>query len=248
MSKSHLPKEPLASLNAYIENAVRQNWELTALSDLGGSNHQFKDVAENIEKLHLIFEAGGLRPGDKIAICGKNSSHWAIAFLACLTGGYVVVPILHEFKPETIHHLVDHSEAKLLFCDAAIWENLDEKSMKNLEAAIFITEYGLPYSRNERLTEVRNNINEYFGKKFPYAFNPESVHYYEDKPEELAMINYTSGSTGMSKGVMLQYRSLLSNIRFCLEHLDFLMPGDGIVNMLPLAHLYGMVIEMLHPF
>lgn len=248
MTKNNLPKEAFTSLNAYIQHAVRNNWELTALSDLGGSNHQFKEVAETIEKLHLIFEAGGLKPGDKVAICGKNSSNWAIVFLACLTGGYVAVPILHEFKPETIHHLVDHSQAKLLFCDAAIWENLDEKSMRGLEAAIFITEYGLPYSRNKRLTEVRNNINEYFGKKYPYSFTPESVHYYDDKPEELAVINYTSGSTGMSKGVMLPYRSLLSNIRYCLEHLDFLKPGDGVVNMLPLAHLYGMVVEMLHPF
>lgn len=237
----------LTSVNQYIEQSVKDNWELPALSDLGGKNYLYRDVAEWIEKLHIIIEAGGLKPGDRVAICGKNSANWAIAFLACLTGGYVAVPILNEFKPETIHHLVEHSGAKFLFVDAAIWENLDEKSMKNLEAAIFITEYGLPYSRSEHLTHVRNNINEYFGKKFPCSFAPENISYYHDEPEELAIINYTSGSTGMSKGVMLPYRSILSNIRYCLEHLDFLKAGDGIVNMLPLAHMYGMVVEMLHP-
>lgn len=243
-------KPPFKSVNRYIENSIRKNWELDALTDMGGAdanNYRYKDVAENIEKLHIIFEAAGLQPGDKIALCGKNSSNWATVFLACLTGGYVAVPILHEFKPETIHHLVNHSEARLLFVDEAIWENLDEKTMEGIEAAIFITEYGLPYSRNQKITDARNNINQLFGEKYPYAFTPDCVNYYHDTPEELAVINYTSGSTGMSKGVMLPYRSILSNIRYCLENLHFLKAGDGIVNMLPLAHLYGMVIEMLHP-
>lgn len=239
--------ESTPSLNRRIEEAIKKNWELTALSDLGGANHQYKDVAQQIEKLHLLFEAAGLQPGDKVALCGKNSANWATAFLACLTGGYVAVPILHEFKPETVHHLVDHSGSRLLFVDPTIWENLDEKSMPRLEAAIYISEYGMPYCRNERLADTRNNLNEYFGRKYPYAFTAEDVHYYHDKPDELAVINYTSGSTGMSKGVMLPYRSIESNIRYCLEHLDFLKAGDGVVNMLPLAHLYGMVIEMLHP-
>ena len=189
-----------------------------------------------------------IQPGDKIALCGKNSSNWATVFLACLTGGYVAVPILHEFKPETIHHLVNHSEARLLFVDEAIWENLDEKTMEGIEAAIFITEYGLPYSRNQKITDARNNINQLFGEKYPYAFTPDCVNYYHDTPEELAVINYTSGSTGMSKGVMLPFLSIWSNIRYCLDNLLFLKPGDGMVNMLPLAHLYGMVIEMLNPF
>lgn len=244
MSASHTP---FTSLNEYIASSLKKNWEREALTDMGGSNHLYKDVAETIEKLHLIFEAAGLQRGDKIAICGKNSSYWAMVFLACLTGGYVAVPILHEFKPDTVHHLVNHSEAKLLFVDQAIWENLDEKNMPGLMAAIFLTEYGLPFSRNEKLTEARNNVNELFGRKFPYSFDPDNVDYYHDRPEELAVINYTSGSTGLSKGVMLPYRSLVSNIRFCLEHLDFLHAGDGMVNMLPLAHMYGMIIEMLHP-
>lgn len=235
------------SLNYLIEQSIKKNWELTAFSDLGGANHQYKDIAQTIEKLHIMFEAGGLKKGDKIAICGKNSSHWAIVFLACLTGGYVAVPILHEFKAETVHHLVNHSGARLLFTDAAIWENLDETNMKQLEGVIFITEFGMPLSRNEQLTESRNNINVLFGEKYPYSFGPDDIKWHKDSPEELALINYTSGSTGMSKGVMLPYLSIWSNIRYCIDHLDFLKPGDGIVNMLPLAHLYGMVVEMLHP-
>lgn len=239
--------DPQKSLNKYICDSIRKNWELTALSDLGGANYAYKDVAQTIVKLHIIFEAAGLKPGDKIAICGRNSANWAIVFLACMTGGYVAVPILHEFKPDTVQHLVNHSEARVLFVDAAIWENLDESSMPDLEAAIYITEFGMPFSRNEAMTEARNNVNTLFGQRHPYSFSPNDFTVFDDRPDDLAVINYTSGSTGMSKGVMLPYRSLWSNIKFCVEHLDFLKPGDGIVNMLPLAHMYGMVIEMLHP-
>lgn len=236
------------SVNALIENAIIKNWENLALSDMGGLNLRFRDVAEVIEKLHIMYERAGVKKGDKVAICGKNSSTWAVIFLSCLTAGVVAVPILHEFKPDTIHHLINHCDAKLLFVDQAIWENLDEKLLPNLLGAIYISELGMPFSRSEALTDARNNLNEYFGKKHPYNFTPEDVDYYRDQPEELAVINYTSGSTGMSKGVMLPYRSIWGNIRFCLDNLSFLKAGDGIVNMLPLAHLYGMVIEMLHPF
>lgn len=236
------------SLNALITDAIVKNWNRMSVSDMGGINYQYKDVAELIAKLHLMFESAGVKPGDKVAICGKNSSNWSVIFLACLTSGTVAVPILHEFKPDTIHHLVNHSDSKLLFVDATIWENLDEKLLPNLVGAIFISELGMPLSRSEELTYTRNNINEVFGKKYPYSFDKTDIHYYEDKPEELAIINYTSGSTGMSKGVMLPYRSIWSNIRFTLDNLPFLKAGDGMVNMLPLAHLYGMVIEMLNPF
>lgn len=236
------------SLNAIISKSIKDNWEHLALSDMGGSNYAYKDVAEQIAKLHILFDAAGVVAGDKVAICGKNSAHWSIAFLACLTRGVVAVPILHEFKGEMIHHLVTHSDAKLLFTDAAIWENLDEKSMPTLEAVLYLTEFGMPFSRNEKLTHTRDTLNEEFGKRYPREFGKGDVVYYEDKREDLALINYTSGSTGMSKGVMLPYRSIWSNIKYCIEYLDFLKPGDGIVNMLPLAHLYGMVIEMLHPF
>lgn len=239
---------PPASLNKYIEQSIVNNWDFVALTDMGGVNLRFRDVAEWIAKLHILFDEIGIKPGDKVALCGRNSSNWAVVFMACLTARVVCVPILHEFKPDNIQHLVNHSDAKLLFVDQAIWENLDENTMPGLLGAIYIMEFGMPLSRLEKLTQVRNNINEYFGRKYPYSFEPENIDYPEDTPDELAIISYTSGSTGMSKGVILPYRSLWSNIKFCVENLDFLKAGDGVVNMLPLAHLYGMIIEMLHPF
>lgn len=236
------------SLNALIEHSIKSNWNLMALSDMGGVNLQYKDVALLIAKMHILFDAAGVKRGDKVAICGKNSSNWTVVFLSCLTAGVVAVPILHEFKPDTIHHLVNHSEAKLFFVDAAIWENLDERLLPDLVGAIYISEFGMPLSRSEKLTETRNNINQCFGAKYPYSFEPENVEYFADQPDDLAMINYTSGSTGMSKGVMVPFRSLWSNVRFCLDNLSMLKPGVKMVNMLPLAHMYGMTIEMLNPF
>lgn len=236
------------SLNALLKDSIVRNWDNMALSDLGGINYQYKDVALLMAKLHIIFDAAGLRPGDKVAICGKNSSDWAVIFLSCLTAGVIAVPILHEFKADMVHHLINHSGSRLLFVDAAIWENLDEKVMPDLVGAIYISELGMPLSRSERLTDTRNNLNEYFGRKYPYSFDKKDVDFYEDKPDELAVISYTSGSTGMSKGVMLAYVSFWSNVRFCLDNLDFLKPGQGVVNMLPLAHLYGLTIDMIHPF
>lgn len=241
-------KDKQESLNHLIEQSIKKNWESMALSDMGGINYQYKDVAETIAKLHIMFKAAGVKKGDRVAICGKNSSNWVVILLACLTYGAVAVPILHEFKPDTVSHLLTHSGAHLLFVDAAIWENLDEHSLPDLVAAIYISEFGMPLSRSEKLTETRNNLNEYFGKEFPYEFTRDSISYPDFDPEQLAVINYTSGSTGMSKGVMLPYRSLWSNIRYCLDNIDYLHAGDGIVNMLPLAHLYGMTIESLHPF
>jgi len=236
------------SLNGLIEQSIKKNWEEMALSDMGGVNYQYKDVATLIEHLHIIFEKGGIKAGDHVAICGKNSSNWAVVFLACLTSGVVAVPILHEFKPDTIHHLVNHSEAKMLFTDAAIWENLDEKSMPDVGAVVFISEFGMPICRNQAFCDARDHINELFGQKYPYSFKPENVHYVRTNPEDLAVINYTSGSTGMSKGVMAPYRALYSNVLFGHEKINFLKAGDGMVNMLPLAHMYGMIIEMLYPF
>lgn len=236
------------SLNAIIEKRIVDSWDLMAFSDMGGMNYRYRDVAEMIEKLRLIFEAAGVKRGDKVAICGKNSSNWAVTFLACVTTGVVAVPILHEFKPEMIHHLVNHSESKLLFVDEAIWKHLDEKELPNLQGAIFISEFGMPLSRSKELTGARNNLNERFGARYPYSYEKKDFHTVCDKPEELCIINYTSGSTGMSKGVMLPYRSIWSNIRFALDTINYLKPGDGMVNMLPLAHLYGMVFETLFPF
>ncbi|MDE6741932.1 MAG: AMP-binding protein [Muribaculaceae bacterium] len=236
------------SLNAILEASVCRNWALPSLSDFKGTTYTFSDVAEMVAKLHILFEAAGVKHGDKVAICGKNSSKWATAFIACLAYGAVAVPILHEFKPETIHHLVNHSDAKILFTDEAIWKHLDTLDFPSLEGTIFISEFGMPYSKSEALTIAHDNIDKFFKDKYPQGFSSKEIHWYKDKPDDLALINYTSGSTGMSKGVMLPYRSIWSNIKFCMEFLTFLRPGDGILNMLPLAHLYGMVIEMLHPF
>lgn len=241
---TNIPK----SLNAILEASVRRNWQLTAFSDFRGSSYSFGDVAEIAAKLHILFKAAGVEPGDKIAICGKNSSKWAIAFIACLSAGAVAVPILHEFKPETIHHLVNHSDAKLLFIDEAIWKTLDQDDLPELQGVIYISEFGIPLSRSECLTNTHNNLDKFFADKYPHGFSANDLHWHHDKPDELAVINYTSGSTGMSKGVMLPYRSIWSNIKFALEYLTFMLPGDGMVNMLPLAHLYGLVIETLHPF
>lgn len=236
------------SLNAILEASVCRNWERPSLSDYKGSTYTFEGVAEMTAKLHILFEAAGVRQGDKVAICGKNSAKWATAFIACLTYGAVAVPILHEFKPETIHHLVNHSDAKILFIDESIWKHLDTLEFPCLEGVIYISEFGMPYSNSEALSMAHNNIDRFFQDKYPHGFSTKDIHWYKDNPEDLAVINYTSGSTGMSKGVMLPYRSIWSNLKFCMEFLTFLSPGDGVLNMLPLAHLYGMVIEMLHPF
>ncbi|MDE6867202.1 MAG: AMP-binding protein, partial [Muribaculaceae bacterium] len=195
--------DDVSSLNAIIKESIKKNWDRMAFSDMGGINYQYKDVAEQIAKLHIMFDAAGVKKGDRVAICGKNSSNWSVIFLSCITAGVVAGSILHEFKPDTVHHLVNHCGAKLLFVDAGIWENLDEKNLPELEAVLFISEFGMPYSKNKKLTETRNNINECFGKKYPYSFTKESLEYFEDKPEDLALINYTAGSTGMSKGVEL---------------------------------------------
>jgi len=209
---------------------------------------QYKDVARKIAKLHILFAETGLKVGDKIAICGKNSAQWAVAFLAAFNYGAVVVPVLHEFKPGNIHHLVSHSDAKLLFTDAAIWENLDPESMPEIEGAVLIDDFSLLFSRNKKLVEARSHLNELFGRKYPDRFTASDVEYREEDNKDLALINYTSGSTGFSKGVMLSYGNLWSNVQFSIDGLTWLLPGDGVVSMLPLAHMYGLVIDFLHPF
>ena len=236
------------NLNAYIEQSVRENWERLALIDFKGSSFQYRDVARKVAKLHLLFEHAGIKPGDKIALCGKNSAQWAIAAIASLTYGTVAVPILHDFKADNVHHLVCHSEAKLFFVDSSTWENLDHDNMPRLEGAILINDYSLLFSRNKRLTQARENLNKIFGERYPERFTPEDVVYRRPEPGELALINYTSGSTGFSKGVMLSYGAMWSNIQYSIDGLDFLLPGDGMVCMLPLAHMFGLTIELLHPF
>lgn len=235
------------SIIKYIETSIRENWEELALTDFNGVSFQYRTIARKIAKLHIVYETVGLQKGDKIAICGRNSAQWAIAFLASLTYGAVPVPILHDFKPDTIHHLVNHSDAKLLFTDNSIWENLNPDIMENLLGSIHISDYGLLFYRSDKLKYARLHLNELFGKKYPERFTPDDVIYAEAEPDSLALINYTSGSTGFSKGVMIPYRAITSNITYAIEHLTFLKRGDGMVCMLPLAHMYGLVIEMIHP-
>lgn len=235
------------SFIAFIEESIKKHWDLDALTDYKGLTLQYKDVARKIEKLHLLLEGSGIKPGDKVAICGRNSAHWGVAFLATLTYGAVAVPILHEFKADNIHNIVNHSDARLLFVGDMVWEALNEVEMPKLEGIILMTDFTLLVSRSAQLEYAREHLNELFGKKFPRNFRREHVSYRRDNPEELAVINYTSGTTSFSKGVMLPYRSLWSNTQFAFEVLP-LQAGDKIVSMLPMAHMYGLAFEFLYEF
>lgn len=236
------------NLVSYIEDSIRENWERQALTDFNGVSFQYRDIARKIAKLHILFENVKIKKGDKIAICGKNSSQWVVAFMASVTYGAVTVPILHEFKADNIHHLVSHSEAKLLFIEDAIWENLDPEYMLGLQGVVKIGDFSLLMSRDPQLTMAREHLNELFGKKYPERFTPEDVVYDKPEPGEVMLINYTSGSTGFSKGVMVSYNSIWSNVRYCKDWIDYIQPGDSMVCMLPLAHMYGLTIEMIFPF
>lgn len=235
------------SFIAFIENSIKKNWDLDALTDYKGATLQYKDVARKIEKLHILFENSGVVKGDKIAICGRNSSHWGVTFLATLTYGAVAVPILHEFKPDNVHNIVNHSEAKLLFVGDATWENLNEIAMPLIEGVVFMSDFSLLVSRKEGLTYARENLNKLFGEKYPKNFRISHIDYHHDQPEELACLNYTSGTTSYSKGVMLPYRSLWSNAAFASEVLE-LKPGNKVVSMLPMAHMYGLAFEFIYEF
>ena len=233
------------SFLAFVEQSIKQNWDLDALTDYKGATLQYKDLARKIEKLHILLEESGVQPGDKVAICGRNSSHWGVAFLATLTYGAIAVPILHEFKADTIHNIVNHSDARLLFVGDMAWESLNEAEMPALEGIILMTDFTLLVCRSKQLEYAREHLNEMFGRKFPRNFRREHVSYRRDDPEELAIINYTSGTTSFSKGVMLPYRSLWSNTQFAFEVLP-LQPGNRVVSMLPMAHMYGLAFEFLY--
>jgi len=237
------------SFIALIEESIKKNWDLDALTDYKGATLQYKDVARKIEKIHIIFEESGVKPGDKIAVCGRNMSHWGVTFLATVTYGAVVVPILHEFKADQVHNIVNHSEAKLLFVGDVVWEALDESAMPNLEGIMLMNDFSILVSRSEKLTYAREHLNELFGHKFPKNFRKEHVNYYKDQPEELLVLNYTSGTTSFSKGVMLPSRALWSNVEFGKEKLNkVLKAGDSVVSMLPMAHMYGLAFEFLYEF
>lgn len=233
------------SFIAFVEESIKKHWDLDALTDYKGATLQYKDVARKIEKLHILLAESGIKPGDKVAVCGRNSSHWGVAFLAIVTYGAVAVPILHEFKADNIHNIVNHSEARLLFVGDVVWESLNEAEMPLLEGIILMTDFTLLVCRSKQLEYAREHLNELFGKKFPRNFRREHVSYRRDNPEELAVINYTSGTTSFSKGVMLPYRSLWANTQFAFDVLT-LKPGDRIVSMLPMAHMYGLAFEFLY--
>ncbi len=239
----------VTSFNQMIERSIKEYWNLNSLSDYGILTLQYKDVARIIEKMHILFEHSGIVPGDKIAICGRNQCRWGAAFLSIITYGAVAVPILHEFHPEQIHDIVNHSDAKLLFVGDLVWKKLDPDRMPNLEGIISLTDHHLEISRNEKLTFARENLNRLFGEKYPLNFRAEHVHYREDKPDELALINYTSGTTSNSKGVMIPYRALWSNADFAEHALGAeLKPGMNVLSMLPMAHMYGMAFEFIFEF
>lgn len=234
------------SLNKILEESFRKNWDKAALSDFKGITLHYRDVARRIEKLHIIFNICGVQKGDRIAICSRNQANWGVVFLASLTYGAVPVPILHEFKPGNVHHIVNHSDSRVLFVGNMVWENLSESEMPNLEAIILIDDFSLLMSRSEQITDTRERLNEMFGKKYPKSFGPGDINYHEeDSGEELAMINYTSGTSGFSKGVMLPYRALLSNVLFAKEVMPDINNKSNIVSMLPTAHMYGMMFEFL---
>lgn len=235
------------SFIALIEQSIKTNWYLNALTDYKGITLQYRDVARKIEKIHILLENAGIEKGDKIAICGRNSAHWTVTYLAVITYGAVVVPILHEFKADQVHNIVNHSEARLLFVGDQIWENLNEAAMPHLEGIIELKDFGVPVSRSEKLAYARDHLNEIFGHKFPCRFRPDDISYEKEKSEDLAIINYTSGTTGYSKGVMLPYRSILSNVLYCKEKIG-LKAGDRVVSMLPLGHVFGMTFDFLYGF
>ena len=240
----------IPSFNALIQKSIIDHWDMDALTDYKGATLQYHDVARKIEKLHIMFENSGVVKGDKIALCGRNSANWAVACLATLTYGAPAVPILHEFMPDQIHNIVNHSDAKLLFVGDVVATQVDATKMPGLEGIIYIPDYSLVVSRTDKLTYAREHLNEMFGIKFPKYFRKEHVHYYIDEnPEEMALINYTSGTTGFSKGVMVPYRALWSNIDFAQHVLPKeVKSGDSIISILPMAHMYGMAFEFLFEF
>ncbi len=234
------------SVNKIFENSIKKNWDRPAISNYQGETLHFKDLARRMEKLRIMFEECGLQKGDKVAICSRNQANWAVAFLAIMTHGAVPVPLLHEFKSANIHHLVNHSEAKILFVDEVIWEGLSESEMPDLHAIIQVNNFKILYAKDESINEAKAHLNELFGRKYPEAFTPECISYYEDTPDELAVINYTSGTSGFSKGVMIPYRAILSNMEFGRTVLPDMNNTHSVVSMLPCAHMYGLMFELLY--
>ena len=234
------------SVNKMFEQALRENWERPALSNYRGTTIFYRDLAERIAKLHILFEHCGLQKGDKVAICARNQVNWAVSFLSAMTYGAVPVPILHEFKPGNVHHLVNHSEAKVLFVDPIVWEGLSESEMPDVQAIVRVDTFKLIYASSEDITYAREHLNSLFGAKYPESFGPSDMDYYEDSPEELALINYTSGTSGFSKGVMIPYRTIQSNMECPAIACPYMDNNSNIIAMLPSAHMYGLMFEVLY--
>lgn len=228
-----------------IEDSIKAHWDHAALTDYKGATYQYKDIARKIAKLHILFEACGIEKGDRIAIVGRNSANWAVAFLGTLSYGAVVVPILHEFKPESLHHLINHCEAKLLFVSETVWENLNPNDMIRLSGIFSLVDFDVLHYTDERCQVARENLNRYFGERYPRSFGKNDLHFHKEDNEDLALISYTSGTTSGSKGVMLPYRSLLSNLLFAGDVIRNLGPDKTVVSLLPMAHMYGMAFEFL---
>lgn len=240
----------IPSFKAIIQKSIIDNWDRDALTDYKGATLQYHDVARKIEKLHIMFENSGVVKGDKIALCGRNSANWAVAFLATVTYGAVAVPILHEFTADQVHNIVNHSEAKLLFVGDVVATTIDATKMPHLEGIIYIPDYSIVVSRTDKLTYAREHLNEMFGKKYPKYFRKEHVNYCLDEDSnELALINYTSGTTGFSKGVMIPFRAMWSNYDFAEQVLGkTIKKGDNTISILPMAHMYGMAFEFVFEF
>ena len=234
------------SVNKIFEKSFKKNWDRPAISNYRGETLHYKDLARRMEKLHIMFDECGLQKGDKVAICSRNQANWAVAFLSIMTHGAIPVPLLHEFKSANIHHLVNHSEAKILFVDEVIWEGLSESEMPDLHAIIQVNNFKILYAKDERIVDAKAHLNELFGRKYPEAFTSDCISYYEDTAEELAVINYTSGTSGFSKGVMIPYRAIFSNIEFGRTVLPGLTNTHSVVSMLPCAHMYGLMFELLY--
>ena len=234
------------SVNKIFESAFKKNWVRPAISNYQGETLHFRDVARRMEKLHIMFEECGLQKRDKVAICSRNQANWAVSFLATMTYGAIPVPLLHEFKSANIHHLVNHSEARILFVDEVIWEGLSESEMPDIQAIIQVNTFKILYAADPKIYEAKEHLNELFGKKYPESFEPDMLNYYEDSPDELAVINYTSGTSGFSKGVMIPYRAIFSNLEFGTKVLPSLNNKSKVVSMLPCAHMYGLMFEVLY--
>lgn len=240
----------IRSVNQMVAESIIKNWDNSSMSDYGDYTYQYKDVARVIEKMHILFEEAGIQKGDRIALCGRNSARWGAAFFSVLTYGAVCVPILNEFHPSQIQDIVNHSETKILFVTDQIFATLDFEAMPGLQGCLSFTDYNLLANRNEKLAIARENLNRLFGAKYPNNFRKEHIkNWHVDEPDEMALINYTSGTTSNSKGVMIPYRAIWSNLDFAFHVLGKeIKPGDKVLSMLPMAHEYGMAFEFLYEF